>query len=125
MKHPIYSAFALISIMLGLSTYSCTDHSEEELYGIFKADTSRVSWDYPIRQILETNCVLCHNEDIRYGGVRHDTYSEELRVVRDGRLRGVVNHLPTYPRMPYQRGQLPEHERELINHWIDTGAPEN
>jgi len=104
---------------------SCTFHSEEELYGIDDCDTTVVTWEHPIRDILATYCVDCHNEDLAYNGVRHDVYELELIVVNDGRLNGVVNHLPGYPQMPYQRPKLPDCELLLINTWVERGAPEN
>jgi len=105
--------------------FSCTYNSEQDLYGIAPCDTTIITWEYPIREILEHNCVPCHNEDLHYNGVRHDVYEFELVVVNDGRLRGVVNHLPGFAQMPYQLPQLPDCERLLINMWIESGAPKN
>ena len=104
---------------------TCVSNSVEDLYGLEVCDSTRVTWEDPIREILENNCVPCHNEELHYNGVRHDIYEEELIVVNDGRLRGVVNHLPGFAQMPYQLPQLPECERSLINKWIDNGAPAN
>ena len=118
--------FGIAVVLFALFIYvfsSCTFHSEEELYGIVPCDTTLISWDYPIREILEKNCVPCHNAELHYNGVRHDVYELELIVVNDGRLNGVVNHLPGFPQMPYQLAQLPECERLLINMWIERGAP--
>jgi len=100
-------------------------NSEEDLYGIVPCDSSSVTWEYNISEILRINCVPCHNPELHYRDVRHDTYLEELKVVNDGRLNGVVNHLPGYPQMPYQLPQLPECELRLINIWLKNGAPEN
>jgi hypothetical protein len=122
-RHP-GSAGLLLMFMASIFS-SCAFHSEEELYGLTACDTTLITWEFPIREILEQNCVPCHNEELQYNGVRHDVYELELIVVNDGRLNGVVNHLPGYPQMPYQRPQLPECERLLINKWIERGAPEN
>lgn len=103
---------------------SCAYNSEEELYGIEECDTIVVTWENPIQEILAENCVPCHNEELNYNDVRHDTYEFELIVVNDGRLNGVVNHLPGYPQMPYQLPQLPDCELLLINTWLERGAPE-
>jgi hypothetical protein len=119
----IVTCIILLSFISGF--FSCTFHSEEELYGIEDCDTTVVTWDDPIREILATYCVECHNEDLNYSGVRHDVYELELIVVNDGRLNGVVNHLPGYPQMPYQRPKLPDCELLLINTWLERGAPEN
>ena len=125
MNLKLITGTSVLSAIFCFTQFSCVSNSEEDLYGIEIYDTSSVTWEYPIREILEHNCVICHNPEKQYGGVRHDTYTEELKVVNDGRLRGVVNHLPTYVRMPYQRAQLPNYELEVINSWLDKGAPEN
>jgi hypothetical protein len=125
MKRSTRAGAGIILICFVSGYYSCTFHSEEELYGITACDTTEVTWENPIREILATHCVQCHNEDLNYNGVRHDVYELELIVVNDGRLNGVVNHLPGYPQMPYQRPQLPECELLLINIWLERGAPEN
>lgn len=104
---------------------SCAYNSEEELYGIADCDTIVVTWENPIKEILAENCVPCHNEELHYNDVRHDTYAFELIVVNDGRLNGVVNHLPGYPQMPYQLPKLSDCELLLINTWLERGAPEN
>ena len=121
-KVPFGITIVLLAFFVSVFS-SCTFHSEEELYGISPCDTTLISWDYPIREILEKNCVPCHNAELHYNGVRHDVYELELIVVNDGRLNGVVNHLPGFPQMPYQLPQLPECERLLINMWIERGAP--
>ncbi len=123
-KRPIGRAAALLAFLVYVFS-SCAFNSEEELYGIEECDTTIITWEQPIEEILAKNCVECHNENLNYRGVRHDTYELELIVVNDGRLNGVVNHLPGYPQMPYQRPQLPECELQLINLWLDRGAPEN
>jgi len=124
MKKLIGGAAILLVFLLYIFS-SCAYNSEEELYGIEECDTSVITWEQPIGDILFENCVPCHNEELHYNGVRHDTYEFELIVVNDGRLNGVVNHLPGYPQMPYQLPKLPECELLLINTWLEQGAPEN
>jgi len=114
-----YFTLVLLSVFL----YSCESYKVEEVYNI--GDYPEVTWENPVRAILEENCVPCHNEDVRYGGVRHDVYEIELFLVNDGRLEGVINHLPGYRRMPYQSEQLPPNLLEILNNWIENGAPEN
>ncbi len=119
---------ALIWIVLAVLpltiSRSCVNNSEEELYGLKPCDTENVTWVSAIREIMQKNCVMCHGPNVAYRGVRHDTYDSEMIVVNDGRLRGVVNHLPGYSKMPKDRGKLPECELKLINTWLDNGAPE-
>jgi hypothetical protein len=115
----------ILFVILVTALSSCAYNSEEELYGIAACDTALITWEHPIKEILARNCVECHNEELQYNGVRHDVYELELIVVNDGRLNGVVNHLPGFVQMPYQRAQLPLCERLLISLWIERGAPEN
>jgi hypothetical protein len=114
-----------IIILLTLISVSCTNDNEFDLYGKQKCDTTNVTWDSKIASILKANCVMCHGPEIAYKGVRHDTYEFEMIVVNDGRLRGVVNHLDGYIKMPKDREKLPECELKIINIWLDNGAPKN
>lgn len=122
MKKPVRQF--IILIVLAVLPMSCVNNSEEELYGIRPCDIENVTWESKIREIMQKNCVMCHGPDVAFRGVRHDTYESEMIVVNDGRLRGVVNHLPGYSKMPKDRDKLPECELKLINIWLDNGAPE-
>lgn len=115
----------IILIVLPItSSQSCVNNSEEDLYGIKPCDTANVTWESKIRAIMQQNCVKCHGPNFAAKQVRHDTYQSEMIVVKDGRLRGVVNHLPGYSKMPKDKGKLPDCELNLINIWLDNGAPE-
>jgi len=114
----------LKGILLTAFLQSCVNNNEEDLYGIKPCDITNVTWASKIAEIMQNNCVPCHGPEVAYKGVRHDTYEYEMIVVNDGRLRGVVNHLPGYSKMPKDRGKLPECELQLINIWLDNGAPE-
>ncbi|MFC2089747.1 hypothetical protein ACFLT1_03145 [Bacteroidota bacterium] len=114
----------LILIGIALFSNACVNHNELELYAEPECDTINITWENTIADILERNCVVCHGAQTSYNDVRHDSYESELIVVKDGRLRGVVNYLPGYPKMPFQQPQLPECELKQINIWLDNGAPE-
>lgn len=114
-----------IFILLTLFHLSCVNNNELDLYGVQECDTTNISWNSKISAILEKNCVICHNDQLSYNGVRTDNYNSVLVVVTNGRLFGVVNHLSGYPQMPKDRGKLPDCELEQINLWLNNGAPEN
>jgi hypothetical protein len=116
--------FPAILVLVFTFILSCVNNNEEDLYGIQPCDTTNVTWESKIKDLLAKHCVQCHGPDIAYNGVRHDSYQSEMIVVNDGRLRGVVNHLDGYVKMPKDRGKLPECELLLINTWLDNGAPE-
>jgi hypothetical protein len=117
---------ALLILLLSTVIFlSCVSNNESDLYGTPDCDTTNVTWNSKISAIMKVNCVVCHGEEVSYNGVRHDSYKSEMIVVNDGRLRGVVNHLNGYAKMPKDRGKLPACELMLINTWLDKGAPEN
>ncbi len=116
------SVFAGFLVLFSLS---CENNNELDLYGPANCDTTNITWNSKISAILQKNCVSCHGPDLSYNGVRHDSYATELVVVRDGRLRGVINHADGFSRMPKDRGKLPECDLKLLNLWLDKGAPEN
>lgn len=116
--------FTVIAFLMTIFVLSCVNNNELDLYGIQECDTTNITWDSRISAIMEVNCVICHGEDLSYNGVRHDTYESEMIVVNDGRLKGVVNHLDGYVKMPKDRSKLPSCELLLINTWLENGAPE-
>jgi len=118
------SIILFLLILLTLYTASCVNNNELDLYGVQDCDTTNVTWSFRISSIMEANCVICHGENLSYNGVRHDSYESEMIVVNDGRLRGVINHLNGYVKMPKDRGKLPACELLLINTWLGNGAPE-
>lgn len=113
-----------IGILLIYVPQSCENNNEFDLYGTRECDTTDITWESTIREILKRNCVECHNDKLASGNVRHDSYAAEMIVVTDGRLRGVVNHLDGFVKMPKDREKLPECELKQINLWLDRGAPE-
>ena len=118
------SVFVMILVLVFLPS-GCENNNELDLYGETECDTINITWESAIADILNKYCVECHGPVIHYNNVRHDSYDSEMIVVNDGRLRGVVNHLPGYKKMPFERGKLPECDLKKINIWLDNGAPEN
>ncbi len=123
MNKPIILSLFIILLFCFFSS-GCVSNNEEELYGIQICDTTNITWDSKISEIFVNNCVQCHNAELHYRDIRHDTYTEELKVIQSGRLRGAINHLSGYVPMPYEQGKLPACELQLINLWLDNGFPE-
>ncbi len=117
--------FVIFSFLAIIVVSACENNNEFDLYGVMSCDTTDITWDNTIADIMQKNCVECHGPDISYNNVRHDSYESELIVVNNGKLRGVVNHQSGFIPMPFDRPQLPECELKQINIWLDNGAPEN
>ena len=115
-----------LASILTIVPQSCENNNESDLYGEQECDTTNITWESKIADILAKNCVDCHDNGIgAVTNVRHGSYAEEKKIVDNGRLKGAINHLDGYSKMPKDRGMLPECELRLINKWIDNGAPEN
>ncbi len=114
-----------LGCLLAIIPLSCENNNELDLYGTQECDTTEITWDSKVSAILQKNCVECHGPELSSGGVRHDSYAAEMVFVNDGRLRGVINHLDGYTKMPKDRGKLPDCELKILNKWLDNGAPEN
>jgi hypothetical protein len=85
-----------------------------------------------VKAILEENCLECHSQDKRKGGLSLATYDDLLEGGKDGaivrpgssarsmiidRLTGAVE-----PQMPKDEAALAPAEIEVIRRWIDQGA---
>lgn len=123
-KFILASFVTFLVVLVSLVPRACENNNEVDLYGIIECDTLNITWESDIKDILAANCVVCHGPVTARNNVRHDSYEAEMIVVNDGRLRGVVNHLDGYPRMPYNMPKLPECELNKINAWLNAGAPE-
>ncbi|MCB8994924.1 MAG: hypothetical protein H6538_04880 [Bacteroidales bacterium] len=124
MKQNLLFLAVVLTIIFAFLQQSCENNNELDLYGNQECDTTHISWNSNIKQLLQDKCVRCHNEKLNYNGVRHDTYEEELKVVYDGRLQAAINHTGPF-KMPKNEGKLPYCELLLLNKWIENGAPEN
>lgn len=105
---------------------SCENNNEVDLYGLEPCDTTKLSWDNGISTIYNAFCVHCHSEFENYKEVRHDTYEQELKVISDGgvKLRIVINHTGPNKQMPFNAPKLSDCHINMIETWLDNGAPE-
>src|SRR3954451_25236701 len=91
-----------------------------------------VDYDHDVRAILEENCLECHSQNKRKGGLSLAAYGDILEggrsgaVVRPGnsarslildRLTGTIE-----PQMPKDELALDPTQIDLIRRWIDQGA---
>jgi hypothetical protein len=91
-----------------------------------------VDYERQVKSILDENCLECHSQDKRKGGLSLATYEDVLEggrsgaVVRPGsserslildRLTGAIE-----PQMPKDESALDAADVEVIRRWIDQGA---
>ena len=93
---------------------------------------ARVDYDREVKAILDENCLECHSQDKRKGGLSLATYQDVLEGGRSGavvhpgnsgrsllldRITGAVE-----PQMPKDEMALGTEQIDLIRLWIDQGA---
>jgi Protein of unknown function (DUF1549)/Protein of unknown function (DUF1553)/Planctomycete cytochrome C len=93
---------------------------------------ARVDFERQIQPILKENCLECHSQDKRKGGLSLATYSDVLEGGKDGAIvrpgnsaNSLVVHRITgqvEPQMPKDEVPLGATEIALIRLWIDQGA---
>lgn len=90
-----------------------------------------INYQDHIRPIFQQNCLNCHNPDKAKGGVDLTSYratiaggsSGEIVMrgnVEESILLGVINHTLA-PKMPPNGDKLSDHDRKLIQQWIEQG----
>lgn len=103
-----------------LVTTSCEFNNEEELYGNEIIIPTEVSYSTDISPIIEMNCVTCHTQG-GFGNGFFDTYAGVKEKVDNGSFRQRVLVQMDMP----PGGRLSDQELELIESWLDNGAPDN
>ena len=115
---------SLFSLALfGLLASGCYYDNEEDLYGP-ACDASVFSYSAKIDPILEANCrsLVCHGATEDDGGKGLLlTYAQVKVEVDDGDFRKQVITDMTMPK----DGALTTCERDLIEKWLNAGAPNN
>jgi len=87
-------------------------------------DTLNVTWLTSIKPIITGNCEGCHVYPSPGGGILLDSYSAVQTIALNGKLTGVVEHLPGYSSMP-KGGKLGDCDIAKIRIWVNAGAPNN
>jgi ribosomal protein S16 len=85
-------------------------------------DTSNVTYTNTVSTILSNNCIGCHSSSNASGSIILDSYTTVKAQVDNGKLNGVINHLPNYKPMPPSGVKLTECDLRSIDIWIQNGA---
>jgi len=123
MSRKLIYLLIVFAVLLASFPMSCENNNELDLYG--ECDTTNITWESKVASILQNNCAECHGPGKENPFVNHDSYDSEIVFVKNGKLKGVINHLDGYSKMPKNRKKLPACELEILNRWLDNGAPEN
>jgi len=86
-------------------------------------DTTNVTYQSQIGNLIATRCQGCHSGSSPDGGISLTNYNEVKNEALFGFLEDAVLHNGNATNMPYNSGQLPQCELDLIRIWIENGAP--
>lgn len=104
---------------------ACYYDNEEDLYGTSNCNTSDVRYSAQITQIMEANCYSCHKEGgSGYAGISIDQHETLKDYATSGTLLDRITTTDATKLMP-PGIQLPDCERQMIQAWIQAGAPNN
>jgi hypothetical protein len=119
----VHSIIAFIIATSTLFLAHCSYNNEEALYGIPNGcDTAQVRYATRILPLLQNNCYPCHSTASNVAGLPFDSYESLRPLALNGRLVASINS-ETNP-MP-TTGLMPLCDRQVIESWVKSGAPNN
>lgn len=119
------SYFLLLILGLSFMFSSCTYRTGEDNPNPGCMNPATVSYSNDVLDVLTPTCLGCHDQAGNAGGIVFDTYAGLKVVVDNGTLEGAINHRSGFEAMPRNNPKLADCTLELIQSWIDAGAPNN
>jgi mono/diheme cytochrome c family protein len=125
MKQHLHTAWLIVLFPALLSLGGCYYDIEEDLYPQVICDTVPVLYSGKVQQILQSNCLVCHNSTTNSGNIVLENYAGLRVYIDNGKLWGAIRHSPGFSPMPKSGGKLSPCDIQAIGRWIDSGAPNN
>jgi hypothetical protein len=119
----IFQLFLVLAILLGfLIMHSCTYH-KGEIVSVEICDTMDVTYNSGIADIVNSSCTFsgCHEAGAGFGDFT--TYTALKEKADGGQLQDRVLDQKNMPPSGYTA--LTEDQLQLIDCWLQNGAPEN
>lgn len=106
---------------------ACVWENMEEIYpDMADCDTAFVSFSTDITPLLSNNCFACHSQQNAPGsggGLALEDHSDV--AANSQRIIGAINHREGYEPMPRGRDKLDPCSINLLEAWVNSGAPDN
>ena len=120
-----FSSLLLLLLIAGLS--SCYYDVESELYppGGTSCDSLANNYTLDVVPVLSRHCLSCHQPQAAQGGISLSPYTSLITHVNSGLLMCTVRHTAGCSAMPLGGGKIPECDIQILQNWIDAGAPNN
>lgn len=123
--------FYTITAIVVLCFSSCYYDKTQLQYPATTCDTTNVSYNVDIVNILDANCQACHKGSASSSGINLYDYATIKSLALDGKymygsLLSSVSYLGGNPNpMPQGRSQLSACDINKISAWVNSGAPGN
>lgn len=88
-------------------------------------DTTSVSFSTNVFPIIQNYCNGCHSTNSTLSSIKLSTYNDIKLAVSNGSLIGSVNYDQGFVPMPKNGNQLSQCKIDIIQKWINDGAPNN
>lgn len=108
-----------------LSSWISQGAKDNKCINTAPCDTTNINYSTTIVNLMNNNCIGCHNSSSASGGVNLATYNGVVASANSSKLMNTINFTSGYKQMPPSGLQLSSCDREKIQHWIDNGAKNN
>jgi uncharacterized membrane protein len=86
---------------------------------------SSPSFAATVQPLINTNCKGCHNPSLPSGGVSLNDYTEIKSSALTGKLLCSIQHQAGCSAMPKGTAKLSNNCIQMIQNWVNNGAPNN
>lgn len=114
-----------IALVLTLFAASCYYDNAEELYPVEDCDLSNVTYGASVAPIIDRQCLNCHSAAVSFGNVTLETYADIKQYVDNGKLLSSIKHDGSSSPMPKGGDKLSDCNINIIQTWVEAGAPNN
>ena len=114
------------AIIILLSFDSCK-YEKGDLVIVTPCDSTDVSYTNQINDIIDINCIHCHNAIDVKGGLILETYEEVKESAVNGQLLPAIRHDAGAPPMPKDKypNKMDPCSIRVFEIWVEMGTPEN
>lgn len=125
MKKNQNSLSALLLVCIAVFIGSCSNNSKEELLG--PCNPVVVSYSKDIKPIMLQHCSTpgCHSAVSAASGINLEDYANTKPVALGNRFMGTIKQEVGFSAMPQGGGKLDDCKIQLIQSWVNQGAPNN
>lgn len=114
----LFSLFTAICVF----PTACYYDNEVEQYGILTCDTTTISFNRDVMPIIQNNCVSCHQPGAQQSNSPMTNYAQIKAYVQNRQLSNRINGIGGL--MP-PSGKMPLCNIQIIEAWLNIGAPDN